>query len=704
MVAVSLGRDESSRDVIARLLLRMQDMGTTGGGTGEELPDDHWRGILLQLLSRLQDVHDGSRAPAVAVAEVLVEQATSCIGGCVVEGAAKCAANELELVSCMRASEAQAHARVSEAQTRASETEAQAYARASEAQSRASAAEAQAQARASASQTRAAEVEAQAQARVSEALTRATEAEAQARARVAEAETTAAEEIHRLEAHVQAAEAAAEFASARAHLRVSEADAAIRAAEVRSLVHLADLEAETEAITGGNSKRVADIATSPLGKEHRPEWRDTWTGLIDDLPQGLLQHMLRAETALDGVSSDVGGAGAAPAVSALRRARRAYDELHSEPSGGEERLHGIVRWCTLLAVALDSMLEFWYPPTQVPPLPGARSQTKPLLAQGARLGDSGEARDAHSVAQHPSAREMQEVQREVEELLEESCGSQTAIERLGASASHAALQRLKMPSPMVLLPVVAQQQKQQSQQQQLRCSSSVGSFTAAPVVAPGSTAALEADEEEEDGQVPCLDAFRADSPEAELSLTIAEVQRSAALDQIRLNEELRTLSLQHGLMQQQLEQSGHAVPLSRVQQPHSLARRGQLLPGSAESWQPLLQPRGRSQTPSPRRLSRQPSFQPRSPSAEPPRSPAPMSPALQAHLRGSSPAMRVAAQRWGRPQELASSVNHGLNSSTTSLLLCGNGIGCGSAGLRVSNSNRCARHSPVRARHSLLQR
>jgi len=703
----------------------MQDMGTTGGGTGEELPDDHWRGILLQLLSRLQDVHEGSRAPEVAAAELLVEQempalqhgadgackATSCSGGRVLEGAAQSAAKELELVGCMRISEertrvaraeAQARAGASKAQSRASDAEALANARASETQSRASEAETQAQSRAFAAQARASEAEAQAQSRASEAQARASEAEAKVRAHVAEVEVAAAEEIHRLEARVQAAEAAAEFASTRAHLRVSEADAAIRAAEVRSLVHLADLEAETEAIVGGNRKSFADVGTSPLGTKRRPEWSDTWTGLMDDLPRGLSQHMQMAELALEGVSSDVGGVRADAVASALRRARRAHGELHSEPSGGEEKLHGVVRWGTLLAMALDLVLEFWCPPKQVPPLPGTRGLIRPTLVQGARPGDSEEAHNAYPVAQHPSAREMQEVQREVEELLEESSDFCLTSEGLGASASRAAAQRLRVPSPVVPLPVVAQQQKQQPQQQQqrqqLHCSNS-----GRPGFA-GSAAVLAADDKNEDGPVPCWDAFRAESPEAELSLTVAEVQRSAALDQACLNEELRTLSLQHGLLQQQLEQSEHATPLSRVRQPRSPARRGQLLVGSAECQQPALQPRGRSQTPSPRRLSRQPSRQPRSPSAEPPRSPAPASPALDAHLRGSSPAMRAAAQRWGRPQELACCVSRCPSFSTTNVLQCGNGLGFGTSGFRASKTNQCARHSPVRARHSLLQR
>jgi len=694
--AVHVGNkiQDSSRDVIARLLLRMQDMGTTGGGTGEELPDDHWRGILLQLLSRLQDMHEASRAPAVAVAELLTEnlalqhdadgacEATSCTGGRALESAAQNAAKELELVSCMR---------VSDARSRASRAEAQAHARASEAQAKASEAEVQAHVKAFEAQTRASEAEAQAQARASDAQARASEAEAQARARIAQAEVAAAEEIRRLQARVQAAEAAAEFASARAHMRVSEADAAIRAAEVRSLVHIADLEAETEAMAGGNRRSVADVGTSPLGTDCRHEWSDIWTGSIGDLPQGLSQRMLTAELALEGVSSSVGGAGAVAAASALRRARRAHGELHSVQSKSEETLQGVVRWCTLLAIALDSVLEFWCPPTQVPPLPGTQSPTRPELVQGARALNSDEAKHART----PSALEMQEVQREVEELLEESVGFRRTSEGLGASVSPA------VPPPVVSLPVVAQQEKQQPQQQQQRLQ--LHRSNSSRAASSGSTAVVAADEEEEDGKVLCWDAFRAVPPEAELSLTIAEVQRSAALDQVRLNEELRTLSLQHGMMQQQLEQSVHATQSSRVRQPCSPGRQGKLFIGPTE-----VQPRGRSQTPSPRRLSRQPSRQPpRSPSAEPSRSRAPASPALDAHLRGSSPAMRAAAQRWGRPQDLASSASRGLSCSTTSLLHGGSGIGCGSAGsagLHSSSANRCARHSPVRARHSLLQR
>jgi len=389
------------RDTLAKLVLRVQDMGSVGSGTGEELPDEHWRGILAQLILRLQDggeqlprslgtSHDakpkGLACEAVLPAfpeAALYKQTTRCkdaLQAPEVPGRGKDAGAMRSAETCTGAAPAAMETEAARRRDVPREVEAACRLR-----------------------------EAAEQLRVVEANAALDAALAQARLRTSQAEKAAVAEVLQIRMHACTMEAAAEIADARAHLHRAEAEAAVHASKMRSLARMADAEAagaEAEA-EGGAGAGADGRAERSLLAEHSGSGaaEDAWTSVANELPEGLSQRMLDAEVALregragEGTSSGDG----AKTAAALRRARELHVQLEGEvcgmlsDNGWPVMSAGMVAWGVFLAAALDGVLRMWSAPanaTRCPP--GAGYATAAVAAPAFGRGRStGSPRQCH---------------------------------------------------------------------------------------------------------------------------------------------------------------------------------------------------------------------------------------------------------------------------------------------------------------------
>mmetsp|Transcript_117744 Transcript_117744/g.327941 ORF Transcript_117744/g.327941 Transcript_117744/m.327941 type:complete len:915 (-) Transcript_117744:159-2903(-) len=374
--------DEHWRDTLAKLILRLQDTGTTGGGTGEEQPEDHWRNILAQLILRLQDA----------------ERSRGCSGEATTpKGANNCLhpATPRKLLPTFAASPAQELEQQprpashpigpsTEAGTlrqTAVPTVSPAAGCTQPALVAVLQAEPSVQVFGSAApelpsatlcQALTAEFAAAAERRAA-AHAAADRAVADAQLRSARAELAAEVEVQRIRARARAAEASADVAEARAHVLAAEADAAAHSVEVRALARVAEAEAEAEAGTrragfelgfghGGSGLAAAGAAVAASGGEAHAApgaAQEALTSVAGRLPPGLGQRMLAAELALHRGTPD---GEEAKAAAALRDARALHAELESEVHTGRcgevwpLAPACVVAWGVSLAQALDSVL------------------------------------------------------------------------------------------------------------------------------------------------------------------------------------------------------------------------------------------------------------------------------------------------------------------------------------------------------------
>mmetsp|Transcript_22508 Transcript_22508/g.69674 ORF Transcript_22508/g.69674 Transcript_22508/m.69674 type:complete len:708 (-) Transcript_22508:262-2385(-) len=681
------------RDTLAKLVLRVQDMGSVGSGTGEELPDEHWRGILAQLILRLQDggeqlprslgtSHDakpkGLACEAVLPAfpeAALYKQTTRCkdaLQAPEVPGRGKDAGAMRSAETCTGAAPAAMETEAARRRDVPREVEAACRLR-----------------------------EAAEQLRVVEANAALDAALAQARLRTSQAEKAAVAEVLQIRMHACTMEAAAEIADARAHLHRAEAEAAVHASKMRSLARMADAEAagaEAEA-EGGAGAGADGRAERSLLAEHSGSGaaEDAWTSVANELPEGLSQRMLDAEVALregragEGTSSGDG----AKTAAALRRARELHVQLEGEvcgmlsDNGWPVMSAGMVAWGVFLAAALDGVLRMWSAPANATRCPPGAGYATAAVAAPAFDGPRAFHRQPSPVPPRAglcSPREPPLGVPPAAPVQPGSCGAPlwqarpVAGERLRGGLHEPSLQRSARSGP----------RSAASDASGAETESSMDAGTAS-------------------GEHSSWDALRAVDPESELPISIAQLQRSAALDRVRLQEEVRTLRLQRKL--QQARERSPSLGSPRPQRPRS--------PAARRTPSPAAQRRGSPCTPRP------PAPGPRRPECSParclgaaavPGSSAERAPAARAlpaalaeHLN-SSPALLVAAKRWGCPPAASRAATPppcALPRRQPSSCRGSTGGQCrrgAQASAAAGASARCNPFTPVRASHLVLHR
>lgn len=472
----------------------------------------------------------------------------------------------------------------------------------------------------------------------------ASEAQLWAKARTAEAESVVEQAIERAhartseaamvteaaqtsaKARAEAAEAWAELAEARACERRAAADAAGLRAEER----IEEAEAEAEAAVRRAQTRAQAAEVAARGRAERADQVEpavSWKFGSDDLPDGLAQRLLEAEIALEHSGRSEGKMAAA----ALRSAGELHSQLEREvrstelQDGRPVSTVLIATWGVLMAAALNAVL-----------LAGIPTAASLDASMQSTVNAMPATRPAATMRMPPEA---------------------------GCSAALPVCSRSLADSTMLLA----------SPPPSLAAGADVHkSFAAAPLLpreTPTSTSTprssrtpshiepptlLSADELStcDGGEVVGNDIFWALPPESELSLTVAEVQSSVALEYARLQDANRTLQLQLKLQRLRCGRSSSDIPQEHTRQkqkPHRMT--------SAVHHAEACEARGLEQTNSltvtgickgsgPPYAARMPMREPEDVGALDVTMSLPTG--VLAHLH-SSPGLTAAAQRWGHP-------------------------------------------------------